>query len=223
MSTWAAWATDLTDLVLSRHCLQCEAPGRPWCDACTDAYPRLLVAESVARPPVPLFAAVHYAGAARTAIVDYKERGNRALAAALGDLLAEAVAVQARGFPAHVILVPVPGHRRPARGFDALGDVVRRAGRRLRAQSIGCQIVPAVGLARDGGPIKHLDRPARQAAVAGSMRSRGDRRIDRLRATAAPVVVVDDVVTTGATITAAIAALAAAGVRPTGVAAVARA
>lgn len=215
--------TDLLDLVLARACLACGQPGRAWCAACLAACPRDRAPNRPVGGDVALVSATRYDGVVREAIVDYKEHGNRALAPMLGQLLAEAVLAYLRNGDDGAVLVPVPGHRRPERGFDALGGIVRPARARLAELGIRTALVTAVRLDSDPGPIKYLDRRQRQAAVAGTMRPARSRWLARATRSGLPLIVVDDVVTTGGTVTEAVAALKAVGIEPAGVAAVARA
>ncbi len=218
---------DLLDLVLGRRCLECARPGRAWCAECVGLCPRDLAVAPLAGTGLPLVCAARYDGVVREAVIDYKERGNRALAPMLGRLLADAVAVVSDELGvAGVVLVPVPGHRRPARGFDALGGVLAQGLAHARADGTDASAVRALRLVRDGGPIKSLGRARRRTVVHGSMAVGSPaqaRRLARAVRGGGTVVVVDDVVTTGATLTEATAALHAAGVRVAGVIAVARA
>jgi len=217
------WTTDLLDLVLARACLECGRSGRVWCIPCVASVPRDLNPASVPGNDVPLVCAARYDGHVREAIIDYKEHGNRALAPMLGQLLAEAAIAHLRGSGAPgAVIVPVPGHRRPERGFDALGGVVRAARRDVARAGLPTLVVPAVRMRRDAGPIKTLGRAQREAAVSGAMRPASARTLDRARVPL-PLVVVDDVVTTGTTVSETVAALRSAGVEPIGIAAVARA
>ena len=218
---------DLLDLVLGRACIGCGVPGRTWCTGCLDACPRDLRVTPLPRARAQLVTATEYAGVAREAVVDYKEHGNRALAPMLGRLLADAVGAALAALAAdRAVLVPVPGHRRPDRGFDALGGIVRHARAAASADGTRVDVVPALRLARDRGPIKTLGRAGRRSAVGGSMGMGSNAHCRRLHALAragAAVIVVDDVVTTGATVTEAVGTLAAAGQPVDAVAAVARA
>ena len=151
------WTTDLLDLVLARACLECGRSGRVWCIPCVASVPRDLNPASVPGNDVPLVCAARYDGHVREAIIDYKEHGNRALAPMLGQLLAEAAIAHLRGSGAPgAVIVPVPGHRRPERGFDALGGVVRAARRDVARAGLPTLVVPAVRMRRDAGPIKTL-------------------------------------------------------------------
>ena len=223
MQPLSTWATDVLDLVLARACLACGEPGRAWCSPCVAACPRDLRPAGLAGHDVPLVCAARYDGTVQDAIIEYKERGNRALAPMLGRLLAEAVSAHVHGTgETAATIVPVPGHHRPARGFDALGEVVQAARSHLAASGLRAAVVPAVRLGRDAGPIKGLGRAQRHSAVAGSMQP-GSSRAQRRARERRPLVVVDDVVTTGATAAETVAVLRAAGIEPVGIAAIARA
>jgi predicted amidophosphoribosyltransferase len=99
-----------------------------------------------------------------------------------------------------VVLVPVPSHgsRRRERGFDASALLATGVASRL-----GAAIAPAVVVrTRATPPQARLAHAARAANVAGAF-ARTGRAPRRAR-----LVVVDDVVTTGATVSAVLAALA---------------
>ncbi len=185
-------------------CAGCGAADVAVCDACTAALRGPLVRESL--DGVPLVTAAVYDGAVRSLVGACKERGGRAEARALAVGLARAVAGAPEG-----ALVSVPpsrgGMRR--RGFDPLALVLRAAGLR------------AVPLRRVGGGGAQKERSveARAVAARGSLAvpARAAARIEGSR-----VVVVDDVVTSGATARDALRALRAAGCRPVAIAAVAR-
>lgn len=185
-----AWVDVVAWMALGSLCVGCDAPGRPWCAQCQqdlqDAIDPQLV-EGAAGPPV--VACAVYAGGVAEAIVGYKDRGVIGLREPLSHVVAAGVlslldAVDASEF----VLVPAPSS--PAamrrRGFDHMRDLACLAG-----QTLG---VPAVRLLRSGRRRDQagLSTSARRANVAGSMRVRRDG--------STPVVVVDDVRTSGATL-----------------------
>ena len=203
-----ALATDCLDLVLARSCLRCGRLGRVLCPTCLAGLRGQVSQRPLAGGPVPAFAALPYDPVGRELIVDYKERGNRALAPMLGVLLADAVEGAARtlGTPA-CQLVPVPAHRRSMRGFDALAGIVRSARRELSRRGLEATVVPAIRSTRHGIAMKSLTLAERRAQATTLFRlSRAPVHPDL------PVVVVDDVVTTGSTLLAMCAALATADV-----------
>lgn len=193
----------LVDLVLPRVCAGCAAPGRTLCARCLAAFAAPFAHRPDPCPPgLPaLRAAASYEGPVRAALLAHKERGRRGLAGPLGAALAAAVAATAP--PAGVVLVPVPSSPAAvrARGQDharrLAAAAARSGGRGWRAQPL---LVHARSVADQSG----LDAAGREANLAGALRSR--RPLHGLR-----VVLVDDVVTTGATLAEAARALRAAG------------
>ncbi len=201
---------DLLDLVLPRDCAGCSVPGRTLCGRCTAV---LLGAPAAHRPTSappglpPLVAAAAYDGVVRSVLIAHKERGRLALAAPLGRALAGAAALHGRG----AVLVPVPSSPAAvrARGHDHARRLAVGAARRL-----GTRSAPVLVHARTVEDQAGLDTAARAANLAGALQAR--RRLDGL-----VVVVVDDVVTTGATLAEAARALTCAGATVRGAAVVA--
>jgi predicted amidophosphoribosyltransferase len=145
----------------------------------------------------------------RGALLAHKERGRLGLVHPLGAALA--AAVRCLDPPSGSVLVPVPSRRAAvrARGHDHALRLARRAGREL-----GLAAVPLLRPARRIGDSAGLDAAARAANLAGSVRVSGC-------VPAGPVVLVDDVVTTGASLAEAARTLAARGVHVHGAATVA--
>ncbi|MGH8825293.1 MAG: ComF family protein [Jiangellaceae bacterium] len=215
------------DLAFGSVCAGCETRPGLLCDACAAELsgPAWLVDQ---RPAGLRVAAVAlYGGVPRSVVLAHKERGRLGLSACLGDALAVAVAglLEAPGgCPAcsarAVALVPAPSGRAAvrARGHDPLLRVARRAGVLLRRAGYECTVVPA---------LRQRRRVADQAGLGQAARRENLRDAMAVRAAAGPllrdrcVVLVDDVVTTGATLAEAARALHADGVEPCGVAVVA--
>ena len=207
------WLRALADLLLPRTCAGCGLPGSVLCPRCAAllAQPRPASPRRFPDGFPPAAAAGAYAGPVRPALIAFKERGRAELAAPLGAALALAVAavVTAAGpRPARpVLLVPVPST--PAavrvRGRDHVRELTRRAESELRAAGLDARTTRLLrrrGRVRDSA---ELSAAARRANLAGSF------VVDTRRAVVprgALLVVVDDVVTSGATLTEAAGALA---------------
>lgn len=203
---------DLLDLVVPRDCVGCAAPGRTLCAACARQLqqPRRHRPQPCPAGLPPLAAAAEYAGPVRAALLAHKEHGRLGLAGPLGAALG--AAVRALDLPARGLLVPVPSAKAVvrARGHDHARRLARGAARTTPGwSSAGC-LRPARSVADQSG----LTAARRAANLAGALRA--VRALDGV-----PVVVVDDVVTTGVTLAEATRALRAAGADVLGAAVVA--
>lgn len=202
------WA-ELTDLVLPRVCAGCGVPGAVLCRRCTAelALPHLATPRRFPEGFPPTVAAGRYAGPVKPAVVAFKDRGRAELAEPLGRALALAVAAVLQGLAdqgALVRLVPVPSTPAAlrARGRDHVRELAAVAVAELRAAGVPVaegRMLRRRGRVRDSA---HLGVAQRRENLAGSF--------CRTRAEVPPgavLVLVDDVVTSGATLCEAASAL----------------
>lgn len=215
-SWWAATA----DLLLGAGCPGC---GTPWWGACPGCRDHLLAQDVRLTAPnpapvgFPLTAtASAYDDVVRGLIHAHKEEQALMLTALLGDRLALAVAelLAARGVPVHepVVLVPVPSAAAAVRerGLDATGVLARRAARTLarsRPVRTASLLAQRRGLADQSG----LDSAQRAANLRGGLRLTRGLHAARHAPHGSALVVVDDLVTTGASLTEAVRCLDGAG------------
>jgi predicted amidophosphoribosyltransferase len=199
----------LADLVLPRACAGCGVPGRMLCPRCAAllAVPRLAAPRRFPWGFPPTAAAGAYSGPVRPAVNAFKEQGRAELARPLGAALALAVAAVVSATPEArpVLLVPVPSSAAAlrTRGRDHVGELTRRAVAELREAGLP---VGEARLLRRRGRVRDsagLSAAARRANLAGSFEV--DPAVAPLRG--ALLVLVDDVVTSGATLTEAAAEL----------------
>ena len=204
----------LLDLLLPAACAGCDLPGSGLCAACEQA----LAAAPAGRalpglPGLPVACAGPYADPARGALIAHKERGRLGLARPLGGALAAAVAALELDGP--LVLVPVPSSRAAvrARGHDHTRRLARAAARSLAACGQPARVAALLVQARPTAGQAGLSAADRAENLAGALACRGR--------PAGLLVVVDDVVTIGATVREAVRALRVADGDVRGVAAVA--
>lgn len=218
----------LLDLALPQTCAGCRTPGRLWCPTCAgelDRWAAAPVGNAAPRPAPPGFpcstTAAPYDGVVRAALLAHKEQGARVLSAPLGALLAAAVFRLPDGAGRPLLLIPVPSSRGAVRqrGYDHAWRLALAAARSLSASGAPASAARCLAPARQVADQAGLGSAQRAANLAGALQvsERGRRCV----AAGALVILVDDVVTTGASLTEAARALAAAGITVHGAATVA--
>ncbi|MFI8446089.1 ComF family protein [Streptomyces erythrochromogenes] len=214
------WWQELAGLVLPVDCAGCGAARVLVCADCRGALSG--AAAGPVRPsPRPeglpeVQAAAAYEGAVRAVLLAHKERGALPLAGVLGAALAAAVlAGGTRPGPGRgeVALVPVPSARRQvrARGHDPARRIALAAAGRLRRAGVPARVAPVLGLRRAVADQAGLGARERRENLAGAL---AVRRGGAGLTGGARIVLVDDVVTTGATLAEAARAVRAAGLLP---------
>jgi predicted amidophosphoribosyltransferase len=202
--------TALLDLVLPRHCAGCDRPGDLFCQRCRPPAPI-----RVDHADLPIVAAGSYQGGLRRAVLAYKERGRGELARPLADLLTVALQALLSELPDRAMLpepaatmsagslrlVPVPSSAaaRRQRGGAHLPALTRRMGRELGLASD--HTLRLVRRTRDSAGLGAVERAMN---LTHAMSARPPGRADT-------AVLIDDVVTTGATLAEASRALRVAG------------
>jgi predicted amidophosphoribosyltransferase len=204
----------LADLVLPRVCAGCGVPGHVLCRGCAAllAVPRPAAPRRFPWGFPPTAAAGAYSGPVRPAVNAFKEHGRTELARPLGAALALAVAAVVSAVPTAsgpVLLVPVPSSRAAlrSRGRDHVRELTACAVAELRAAGLPAaeaRVLRRQGRARDSAGLSAADRRANLAGTFGRVPGPGP-----VPASGALLVLVDDVVTSGATLTEAAAALSA--------------
>jgi predicted amidophosphoribosyltransferase len=215
------WWQDLTDLVLPAECAGCGAPRTvlcPWCrTALGGGAPRRVrpVPEPAGLPVV--HASAPYAHEVRSLLLAHKERGALTLTGALGSALAGVVRAGLGGTGAGggsngpgpsgtVLLVPVPSARWAvrARGHDPVRRMALAAAGELRRTGTSARVAAVLRQRRRVADQAGLDARRRSENLAGALEvTAGGGRL----LAAGWVVLVDDLITTGATLAEAARAL----------------
>jgi ComF family protein len=203
---------------LPQACVLCAAASGPalLCNACIGALPRIAHACSRCALPVregsacsecadrappwaATIAAWRYAFPADQLLQSLKYGGQFALADAFADALVAAVIDRPTPWPDRIVAVPLAASRQRERGFNHAQEIARRV-----ASRTGVRLLEGLGRIRDTPPQAGLDRATRARNVRGAFAFSG--RLDGL-----VIALVDDVMTTGATLAAASQALTGAG------------
>lgn len=215
---------DLAQLFLGETCPGCAHPAHHevaepksrWCRPCGRAMLPDVRVDQLDRWPVA--SAFDYAAVPRHSIVEWKSHQALDVHAVLVDALAEAVLtlLSASDIREAVTLVPIPtsARSRRERGIALVERLVEDTARRLAEHGVALSTCRALRLRRTPRDQVALTAAQRWSNLAGAMTIRSRPRTR--------VVVVDDIVTTGATVAEAITTLERAGVDVAGVAALAR-
>ena len=209
MRTVSRLANRLLDVALPARCPGCGAEGPPLCPACAptlDARLDLRAGIAIGLPsdvPAPLLQlewCAPFTGVVRTALHELKYSGEQRLAGPLGAAIARRWRRVGAGGD---VFVPVPVHadRRRRRGYDQAELIARVAAADL---NLPCTAI----LERSRATIAQfdLDRAARAVNVTGAFRLKSDGRDVPAgpggRLAGRWIVLIDDVVTTGASLAA---------------------
>lgn len=197
-----AIANAIADLSLGRACAGCDAPGSSLCAVCQELFcapPHIIDAlaldDVLEGLRISVWANTVYETYVRAGLVRFKDHGHRSLAPLLGQSLALSItcALEDAGLGSQdVAIVPVPSRADATRrrGFDPVDTIARSC---LRAMSRSMTVIPALIDGRTHGSAKRLGASDRSQIAAGAFHVR--------RTTSLPVIVVDDIFTTGATLT----------------------
>lgn len=181
----------LLDLFFPGKCAFCgNTCARGVCEACEGALPRtelpLREGRGYGKCAVPL----KYEGRVREALLRFKFRGGRGAAAGFGRLLGQCVAQELGGAFDVVTYAPVSAKRRAARGYDQAYLLARETAR--------CWDVEPLTLLRktgDNPPQSGLDADQRRRNVVGVYEPCDPEKIRGKR-----VLLIDDILTTGSTL-----------------------
>lgn len=203
----AGHLTPLVDLFYPPRCPSCGVAIAAQDGLCVTCWSTLEIPADTAPAShmVPVYAATYYNDTSRKLVLAYKHGGRIALARLLARLMAARLPAPAAGARPPV-LVPVPLHRWRLwqRGFNQAALLARELHRLGKGEAAVAALVRHRRTPNLGG----LGRDARERALTGAIRlAPGYSQ----RLAGRDVVLVDDVLTSGATSRACIAAIAAAG------------
>ncbi len=184
-----ACASRLRYIDFYQACPSCGSPwGRIQCDACND------VAREHKPLAKPCISCLEYDGAAATIVKSYKDKGEQRLAAVMARMMAKTIPPSWLSWAQCVSFVPATRAAVRRRGFDHIETLARLLGAETK--------LPCIGLVEQActQDQRTLGRRERLENTAGRFRAPRAAGFER-------VLLVDDVMTTGATLAAAQEAL----------------
>ncbi|MFI5796184.1 ComF family protein [Streptomyces sp. NPDC051677] len=215
MESVRRWWQELAGLVLPADCGGCGSARTVLCPQCRAALSGAAPFRVRPAPEPPGLPAVHaaarYADEVRAALLAHKERGALALTRPLGAALAGAVRAGVREAgegvgvgegpqpPGSLLLVPVPSARAAvrARGHDPARRIALAAAGELRRAGMPARVAAVLRQRRPVADQSGLDSRQRLANLVGALAVvPGGARV----LGGGPVVLVDDLVTTGASL-----------------------
>ena len=187
----------ILSLVIPVTCLHCGLTGEIICGRCRGKFttspllkPQLI---SLGREQPSIASLLPYSESVSRIIIGAKDDGNRELES----IVIEALLAARSLFPKNLLLIPIPSTSRAQRkrGRDFTFDIARAL-----AKETGDQIMTALHYTRSVAPQKTLNAQERLANMRGALGSREFRSIDSGRKVGRAALLVDDVLTTGATL-----------------------
>ncbi len=220
----ASWRAAAADLFLGSRCAGCGRPGSALCLGCQRGLPSRPGLCWPDPPPPTLavarvspYAAADYADLVRRLVVSFKDEGRADLGEPLGRMLAAVVehllladlgvGGDAPG-PVELVPVPSPSASVRRRGRDPVADLARTAARLLRRRGQHVRVVRRLAHGRTVRDQAGLSATDRAANLRGALRVVS---VPATMGAAAVRLVVDDVLTTGATADESVRVLLAAG------------
>lgn len=207
---------DLARLIVPVECAGCGADDEPLCTECRallsgapgrceGSAPRLDRMDG--RPPVPVWALTAYTGPVRELVVAWKDRGRIDLTAPFAAALAAAAAevadvlrsAQLGSVPMLVVPAPSSGAARRRRGADLVGQLAGAVAGSLAAAGVPATAAPVLIQRRGVRDQVGLGARARGGNLGGRVRWRARAGVP---VAGTPALLVDDVLTTGATLAA---------------------
>lgn len=194
---------ELLDLLLPSNCALCEVSGPAICSDCKAKFNARNF--DIRRGQLSGFSATSYSEDAAKLIHEFKERGQTSLAAFFGDLISPRLLQFAESEAiSEAILVPVPSSKSTTRirGFQPAQVLAKQLGRLSRLP-----VFAALRAKKAIADQSALSREQRASNVNQSM-------VASSAIAGRAVILVDDIVTTGATISEAARAVSEAGGEP---------
>lgn len=196
----------LLDLVYPKKCPGCQIPSQSICEVCKSFWKRPTTTIFLNQNKLSVTSVAQYRKEVRSVLLAYKENGEREA----GKVLTEALSQARLGFSNYTTctFVPIPSNPKSVRrrGRDFMLDLCNKV-----ASQTGDKVLSILEVNRDVRDQTKLDEKQRSRNLVGAFDC-----TSKYLNLAAPVILVDDLLTTGASMREAHRALRQRGVIPIG-------
>jgi len=196
--------SEFSDLAIPQRCAGCGKSRTRICGRCLAELrgsPHQVRVKSSSPQEFPILAAARYEGAPRNLLLAAKERGQTSLIPMIADAaLSSAVALLASQVtPLHLVIVPVPSSARNIRirGYNLVAEMAHRIQKHLEMNLDDVRVLPALKHGRTVADQSRLNARQRATNLHGALVLVDSHR-KSLRSSQA--LLLDDLVTTGATL-----------------------
>lgn len=198
----------LLDLVYPKKCPGCHLPSLEICQSCKGFWQNPPVTIILKQSKVSVISVAHYGNEVRSVLLAYKENGERESGKVLTEALIRARLEIVRD--SICTLVPIPSNPKSIRrrGRDFMMDLCTQ----VSIQS-GDKVLPLLRVNRDVEDQSKLNEKQRSQNLIGAF---GCISKNLHLAVTSPIILVDDLLTTGATLREAVRALGQHGLSPIG-------
>ncbi len=196
----------LLDLIYPKRCPGCHLPSISICDLCKSFWQKPPIRIKLSQSNISVISVADYRKEVRSVLLAYKENGEREA----GKVLTEALIKARLGFSNYSFctFVPIPSNPKSVRrrGRDFMLDLCNKV-----ANQSGDEVISILEVNRDVRDQTKLDEKQRSQNLVGAFDC-----TSKYLGLAAPVILVDDLLTTGASMREAQRALRQRGVIPIG-------
>lgn len=218
--TLSATAREIKDLLLPRGCAGCDAPDEVLCDACAANFEQSIIrSHAHTGSTYPSFACSEYRGESRRAILRWKDHGDEELTTPFCRLMSKRVRRDDSmgllrvyvGSRSPILVVPAPSTMQSMRrrGRCHMMPLAKAVADELQAWGMPATAVQLLSVA--GGTNKAVQQ---SRAIQRSQRLQGRLHVKQQLPYGTHAILVDDIVTTGSTLTSCGRALSDAGITP---------
>lgn len=205
---------DLRDLIYPASCLLCRTSGVTLCPSCEATLSSCT--ESYRVQGRTLYSSLHYNEAASHLILAAKEDNDRAAARYLAELMAMRFSRVHRNFHRSIyLLVPIPSSRAAdkRRGYEHMMILAGLVAKRIVTEyEVDCQLLNLLTPIRKVADQSQLTARARQVNIDGAFQLR--KGLERRAGKGVGIILIDDLVTTGSTMSEGLRALRMGSIEP---------